>query len=108
MKNLSILAVSTILIGLLCKTGDFTSNMVEYFIEDYQVHIGVMEFSNDKKTIYLTGEKDSRDIKLEFAYDNVEDLVIDDMGIVKVTGYYSKVHRVLFVEDIITSDWPLL
>jgi len=108
MKSLSIILMSSLILVTLCKSEDFVSDLVEYCLEDYQEHVGVLIFSKDKKTILLDKEGSSSPIKLEFAYDAAEDMVIDDMGVVTVSGYYSKVHRVLFVEEIEGSACVML
>lgn len=109
MKNLSILMISSFLIGMLFKSENLASNVVEYCVEDFQIHKGVLEFNDDKSAIVLGRVEDDSSIKLEFAFDKVEDMVIDDLGLVEVVGYYSRIHRVLFVEEIIsTPKCPLL
>ena len=109
MKNLSILIISSFLIGMLFKSENLASNVVEYCIEDFQVHKGMLEYNDDKSAIVLDRTEGNSSIKLEFAFDEIEDMVIDDLGLVEVIGYYSRIHRVLFVEEIISSpECPLL
>ena len=86
---------------MLFKSENLASNVVEYCVEDFQIHKGVLGFNNDKSAILLDKGEDNASIELEFAFDKVEDLVIDDLGLVEVVGYYSRIHRVLFVEELI-------
>jgi hypothetical protein len=70
----------------------------DYFFEELRTYSGVLEHSEDKKTLFLN--TDNETIELEFAFDEAEDLIVDEWGKVMVSGYYSRVHQTLLVEEI--------
>lgn len=45
---------------------------------------------------------------LTFVNDDIEKLVIDDMGVVQVYGFYSRVHGKLLVEEIMDHSVTIL
>ena len=90
--------LSLLAIGLIIKVGH--SSFVEsgYLFEEFRVYSGELKHSEDKKTLFLITKKET--IELDFAFDKAEDLIVDDWGLVNVSGYYSRVHKSLMVEEI--------
>lgn len=85
-------------LGLFIKVGHSAFVKSGYLFEEYRTYNGVLEHSEDKKTLFLKSEDIT--VELEFAFDKAEDLIVEDWGDVNVSGYYSRVHKTLLVEEI--------
>lgn len=116
--------IATILVaagGLLIYTVHF-SDFAEYLLEDYMEIEGDLSYDKQSKTILLnttsapmphtTAEKalhkNSPVFKLQFAFDDPSDLIIEDFGKVVVKGYFSRIHGVLMVEDMLELEAEML
>ncbi len=84
--------------SLFIKVGYSSFVNSDYFFEEFRSYNGVLEHSEDKSTLFLHTDKET--IELEFAFDKAEDLIVDEWGNVDVSGYYSRVHKTLLVEEI--------
>lgn len=61
----------------------------------------LLKLNSNSSVIYLKQQgADVKMIELRFAYDCAVDLLIDDLDLVSVKGYYDKISKVLFVEEI--------
>lgn len=97
MKNLK-LYLSLVAFGLLLKVGHTSLVKSGYLFEEFRIYNGELKHSEDGKTLYLYTADET--IELEFAFDKAEDLIVEEWGAVDVSGYYSRFHKTLLVEEI--------
>lgn len=77
-----------------------------FLFQEFRVYEGRLIHSEDKKDMYVVTEQDQ--VTLTFVNDDIEKLVIDDMGVVQVYGFYSRVHGKLLVEEIMDHSVTIL
>jgi len=81
------------------KVGHASLIQTGFIFEEFRTYTGTLEHSADKSELYIVTDQER--VPLAFTYDKIEDIDISDWGEVIVSGYYSRFHSVLQVEEII-------
>lgn len=100
-KSIHLMAFLSICVGL--KAFFLVEPVSSYLLEEERTYEGYVVKYLDENKVYLISETEEL-IELQFAHDKSAGLSVDDLGKVKVHGYYSRIHQVLLVEDIFTQN----